>query len=126
MRLSTHEVLKFLSHYPIEIQEIFLGVRDVVFKEVPSAWEKFKMTGIAYFLEEDSTPLKGMICHMVPLADCVQIGFIFGAFMPDPQGLLEGEQKAKRTAYVRDYGQVPWKALEDLIKAASEIDPTTF
>jgi hypothetical protein len=126
MRLSTHEILKFLNHYPVEIQEIFLGVREAVFKVVPSAWEKYKMNGIAYFLEEKSTSLKGMICHVVPLPEYVQIGFIFGAFMPDPGGLLEGKQKAKRMVHLREYEKVPWEALEDLIKAASEIDPTIF
>jgi hypothetical protein len=126
MRLSTHQILKFVNHHPAEIQDIFLGVREAVFKVVPTAWEKFKMNGVAYFLEENSSPLKGMICHVVPLADCVQIGFIFGAFMPDPHGLLEGTQKAKRMLHLRDFDLVYWEALEDLIKAASEIDPTTF
>lgn len=126
MRLSTHEILKLLNHYPVEIQEIFLGVRDAVFMMVPTAWEKFKRNGTAYYLEDKSTPLMGMICHVVPQPDCVQIGFIFGAFMEDPHGLLEGKQKAKRMLNLKDYEQVNWEALEDLIKAASEIDPTNF
>ena len=126
MRLSNREVKRFLDRYPVEVQEIVLEVRDAAFSAVPEAWERLKMNGIAYFLAEDSTPLKGMICHVVPSVDKVQIGFIFGAFMPDPMGLLEGDQKAKRFLNLYDFKQVPWEALEELIRAAAKVDPTTF
>ncbi len=126
MRLSNKEIQKYLIHYPVEMQEIFLGVRDLVFEVMPEAWERHKMNGIAYYLEEDSTPLKGMICHVVTMPECVEIGFIFGAFMPDPSGLLVGKQKAKRRVFLEDFDTVPWKDLKALLRAAAEIDPATF
>jgi hypothetical protein len=126
MRLSNREIQRYLALYPVEVQEIFLGVRDLIFATVPDAWERHKMNGVAYFLEEHSSPLKGMICHVVPCPEFVEIGFIFGAFMPDPEGLLEGTQKAKRKVFLLSYGDVRWKALGNLIKAAAEIYPAGF
>ena len=126
MRLSHREVQRLIEWVPVEVQEIFLTARDCVFAAVPDAWERPKMGGTAYFLEEDSTPLKGMICHVVPKSDEVEIGFIFGAFMPDPRGWLEGTQKAKRHLYLREYDMVDWGYLEGLMLAAAEVDPKEF
>jgi hypothetical protein len=117
MRMSSREVQQILDLFPVEVQEIFSAVRDCVFAAVPEAWERPKLGGTAYFLTEDGTPLKGMVCHLVPKADCVEIGFIFGAFMPDPRGLMEGDQKAKRKLILREYEQVPWDYLEGLMLA---------
>jgi len=126
MRLSSREVQRLIERYPVEIQEVFLGVRDCVFAAVPDAWERPKMGGTAYFLAEDGTPLKGMICHVVPKTAEVEIGFIFGAFMPDPRGWLVGTQKAKRRLNLRNYDAVDWEYLEELMRSAAEVDPTKF
>ena len=126
MRLEYKVVKRIIERYPPEVGEIVMGVREAVFAAVPDAWERPKMGGIAYFLEENSSPLKGMICHVCPEADCVRVGFIFGAFMPDPEGLLEGKQKAKRFMVLREYEQVPWEPVEDLMRAAAEVDSTSF
>ena len=126
MRLTNREIQRFLERYPIEIQEIFLGVRDCIFAAVPEAWERPKMGGLAYYLTEDSTPLKGMICHLVPKSDEVEIGFIFGAFLPDPCGWLVGSQKAKRRLHLTDYDAVDWDYLVGLMRASAEMDPSKF
>lgn len=126
MRLSSREVKRILDRYPLEIQDICYGLRDCVFNVCPEAWEHPKMGGLAYFKEEYSSPLKGMICHVAPAADRVEIGFIFGAFMPDPQNLLKGTQKAKRILTLIAFEAVPWKAVEDLIREAVKIDPLKF
>jgi hypothetical protein len=126
MRLSIQEVQRLIRNYPLEVQEICLGVRDCVFSSQPEAWERPKMGGLAYFKEETSSPLKGMICHLMPFTDRVEIGFIFGAFMPDPENLLQGKQKAKRILTLTSYESVPWPALENLIHEAAVVDPTKF
>ena len=126
MRLTTTEFRQVFERYPEAIQDICWGVRDLVFEVVPDAWERGKMGGIGYFLEERSSPLKGMICHLTADYDEVRIGFIFGAFMDDPEMLLEGEQKAKRFITLDEFGHVPWEGLKGLIRSASEVDPTTF
>jgi hypothetical protein len=126
MRLSSREVQRLIERYPADVQELFLGVRDCVFAAVPEAWEGPKRGGTAYFLTEDGTPLKGMICHVVPKTDEVEIGFIFGAFMPDPRGWLVGSQKAKRHLHLRNYEGVDWGYLEELMRASAEVDPKNF
>jgi hypothetical protein len=126
MRLSSREVKRVLDRFPIAIQDICYGVRDSVFTVCPHALERPKMGGLAYLNEENSSPLKGMICHLVPSANRVDVGFIFGAFLPDPRNLLHGEQKAKRVLTLTDFNAVPWQALEDLILESSLVDPTKF
>jgi hypothetical protein len=126
MRLSSSEFKKIFERYPEEIQDICWGVRDLVFEAVPTACEWSKMGGVGFFLEEKSTSLKGMICHMTAEYDRVKIGFIYGAFMDDPEGLLSGNQKAKRNLVLDEFEKVPWEALKGLIYSAAEIDPTTF
>ena len=126
MRLSNREVKRILDRFPLEIQDICTGLRDSVFNVYPEAWERPKMGGLAYFKEESSTPLVGMICHVAPAADRVEIGFIYGAFMPDPNNLLKGTQKAKRILTLSDYEAVPWEAIEDLIGEAVKVDPMKF
>jgi hypothetical protein len=124
MRISSRKVKRVLDRFPIAIQDICYGVRDSVFTVCPHAWERPKMGGLAYFNEENSTPLKGMICHLIPSADKVEVGFIFGAFLPDPHNLLRGNQKAKRILTLTNFNSVPWQSLEGLIHEASVVDPT--
>ena len=126
MRMSRIEFEKIFEHYPDEIQDICWAVRDLVFEVVPTACEWSKMGGVGYFLEENSSSLKGMICHMTADYDRVKIGFIFGAFMDDPEGLLEGNQKAKRFLFLSDYEQIPWERVKGLIGSAAKIDPAIF
>ncbi|MEJ2488080.1 MAG: DUF1801 domain-containing protein [Anaerolineales bacterium] len=126
MRLTSSEFSKIFERYPEEIQDICWGVRDIVFEVVPTAWERGKMGGVAFYLTEHSSPLKGMICHMTAEHDQVKIGFIFGAFMDDPLGLLQGEQKAKRYLVLDDFESVPWEGVKELVRSAAAVDPTTF
>ena len=126
MRMSRIEFEKIIEQYPEEIQDICWAVRDLVFEVVPTACEWSKMGGVGFFLEENSSSLKGMICHMTAEYDRVKIGFIFGAFMKDPDGLLEGNQKAKRYLILRDYEHIPWESVKGLIHSAAAIDPTIF
>jgi len=124
--MSSIEFGKIFEPYPEEIQDICWAVRDLVFDAVPTACEWSKMGGVGFFLEENSSSLKGMICHMTAEYDRVMIGFIFGAFMDDPAGLLEGNQKAKRYLILREYETIPWQSVKGLICSAAEIDPTVF
>jgi len=103
-----------------------MAVRELVFEVVPTAWERHTKKGVAYFLEEKSSPLKGMICHMNAEHAQVKIGFIFGAFMDDPLGLLQGEQKAKRYLILDEFESVPWEGVKDLVRSAAAVDPTNF
>lgn len=126
MRMTSSEFAKIFERYPEDIQDICWGVRDLVFEVLPTASEWSKMGGVGFFLAEDSTPLKGMICHLIAESDQVKIGFIFGAFLEDPDGLLEGEQKAKRHLTLNDFQSVPWDSLKGLIQEAIEVDPLKF
>jgi len=128
MSLSTIELKRFLAHDPLELQEIFMELRDLIIQAVPDVRERFYWGGIAYFRPDGSGggPLKSGICHLSVKEGCVQVGFLHGAFLSDPEKILHGNQKAKRVIDLEDYEQVPWKALEELIQEAAQFDPRTL
>jgi hypothetical protein len=51
------------------------------------------------------------------------LDFIHGAFLPDPQGLLHGTQKAKRFIKIDSYDHAAWDDLKELIVSTSKFDP---
>jgi hypothetical protein len=53
----------------------------------------------------------------------VELGFIHGALLPDPRGLLTGNQKGKRVVRVERIEDVRRRAVIDLVKAAVEVRP---
>ena len=48
MSISLIDLKHFLAHYPLEVQEIFMGVREVVYSVVPEVVEDFHLNGISY------------------------------------------------------------------------------
>jgi hypothetical protein len=129
MSLTNIEIKRFLAHYPPELQEIFMEVRDLVIHAVPDVRERFNFGGIAYFRPDGPDgggPLKTGICHIAVKDNQVQVGFWHGAFLPDPDNILVGNQKAKRLINLDDYDRVPWEPLESAIQAAAEFDPRTL
>jgi hypothetical protein len=54
------------------------------------------------------------------------LGFIHGAFLPDPKGLLVGEPKYKKHIRLYSYEDAPWEYLRQLIEASSRFDPYTL
>ena len=127
MSISLIDLKHFLAHYPLEVQEIFMGVREVVYSVVPEVVEDFHLNGISYLRPGDGkeapSPLKTGLCHVVADEEKVQVGFWHGAFLPDPQEILQGDRKAKRFIDLDSYEDTPWEALEALLAAAAEFDP---
>jgi hypothetical protein len=52
--------------------------------------------GISYYFKERGGPVSAGICQINVLEDHVRLGFIHGAYLPDPRDLLEGDRKVKR------------------------------
>ena len=68
---------------------------------------------------------EGGICQIEIHAEHVRLSFIHGAFLEDPQGLLQGDRIAKRYVRLETYETVPWEALAELIRAAAQFNPVS-
>lgn len=125
MKYSIREVNRFLQIYPIELQEIILELRDLVFESTPNAYEQFLRGGLSYLKTERGGPVKDGICHIYVRNDLVRIAFVHGSFLPDPAKLLkkEGDRKYMRVIDIGALEEVDWTALADLIRASAAFDP---
>ena len=116
----------FLQRSPPHLQDIVFELRNIVAGVAPTATEVILWKGISYYFKEQGGPVSAGICQINVLEDHVRLGFIHGAFLPDPRGLLEGDRKVKRFVRLCCYENVPWDDLRELITASSRFDPYTL
>ena len=121
--LPLHEVETFLQHIPAPLQEIVLELRNLVVSVAPDAVEVIRWKGLSYFHAGRGGIVSAGICQIGIEKDHVRLAFIHGAFIPDPRGMLEGKQKAKRSVRIDSYESAPWEYLKELIEASSRFDP---
>ena len=58
-------------------------------------------------------------CYLAPQKDYVNLGFMYGAELPDPEGLLEGSGQLMRHIKIRSLDDLKRPAIRNLIEAAS-------
>ena len=124
--LSTAEVERFLAHFPLGLQDIALELRNMLARLCPQATERILWGGLSYHDSAKGGPVRGAICQIELCDDHVRLSFIHGARLEDPQSLLEGDRKSKRYVRIVSYEKVPWEAINGLIQAAADLDPSTF
>lgn len=123
--LSLHEVERILERIPPELQEIVLELRNIVAAIAPEATEEFRNKGFIIYNAKRGGPVSAGICQILIMGDHIKLAFIHGAFLLDPQGLLDGDRKAKKFVRISSYDAAPWEALRDLIAASAKFDPHT-
>ena len=121
--LPLHEVETFLQHTPAPLQEIVLELRNLVAAVSPDAVEVIRWGGLSYFHAGRGGIVSAGICQIGIEKDHVRLAFIHGVFIPDPRGMLEGKQKAKRSVRIDNYESAPWDYLRNLIEASAKFDP---
>lgn len=107
---------------------VVLELRNIIAKIQPNAVEEIRSQGLVYYDAMRGGPVSAGICQILLNRGPLRLAFIHGAFLPDPEGLLqqEGECLYKRTLPLPDYENVPWEEVEDLILASSCFDPYTL
>ena len=106
--------------------DIVLELRNIIVSVAPDAAETAHWKGLCYYHQDRGGPVSAGICQIGVQPDHVRLGFIHGAFLPDPKGLLEGDRKYKRFVRLTSYEGAPWDDLKDLIAASSAFDPRTL
>ena len=124
--LPGHYIEKYLLQVPPELRDIVLEIRNIVAEIAPGATEVVHSRGFSYYYKERGGPVSAGICQIGIFRDHIRLGFIHGAFLPDPQGLLVGEPKYKKHIRIYSYEEAPWEYLKELITASSRFDPYTL
>jgi len=102
-----------------EIQTIAYALRtrlaDVMpnITEVPWAHQKTVGYGVG------AKKMSEHFCYLAPQKDYVNLGFNYGADLPDPDGLLEGTGRLMRHIKIRSLTDVERPAIRQLITVAS-------
>jgi hypothetical protein len=124
--LPERSIEKHLEMVTPELRDIVLEIRNIVASVAPSATERNHSRGFSYYFKERGGPVSAGICQIGIFRDHIRLGFIHGAFLPDPKGLLVGEPKYKKHMRLYSYEDTPWEYIRQLIEASSRFDPYTL
>jgi hypothetical protein len=114
---------EYINSFVPELQAIIRTLREVASKCMPEAHEIIYHGAIGYSLTK--SPFD-RICYIAPQKKYVNLGFFFGAHLPDPQHLLVGEGKRMRHIKVRSVADASNPALEQLMKEAWKEAPNSI
>ena len=102
---------------------LLLAARRAVLEALPACEEHIKWGALSYQKPDPAGAVKGAICQLSSCKGRIMLGFVHGAFLPDPAGLLQGAAKAKRNLFVPDAGFLKDPRLLALLRAAARFDP---
>ncbi len=124
--LPERDIEKYLLHVRPELCDIVLEIRNIVASVAPDATERQHSRGFSYYHKERGGPVSAGICQSIIFRDHVRLAFIHGAFIPDPEHMLLGKEKAKRYVPIYHFEGAPWEYLRGLIEAHARFDPYTY
>jgi hypothetical protein len=124
--LPERYIEKYVSQVPAELRDIVLELRNIIASVAPDVTEKPHSRGFSYYYQERGGPVSAGLCQIGIFRDHVRLGFIHGAFLPDPEGMLVGEPKYKKHLRIYHYEDAPWDYLRELIETSSRFDVYTL
>ena len=124
LRLYTAQIAR---HFPTATQaqlQLLLATRRAVLKALPACNEFIKWDSLSYQKSDPDGAIKGGVCQISLRRGQVVIGFIHGAFLPDPGKLLAGTGKAKRFLPIPGAAFLKDPHLSAFLHAAAIFDPS--
>lgn len=123
LRLYTAQIARhFPQATPAQLR-LLLAARRTVLKTCPACHEYTKWGALSYQKPDPAGAVKGGICQLALDKGRVVLGFVHGAFLPDPGRLLMGTAKAKRFLVVSGPAVLKDPRLPALLRAAARFDP---
>ena len=111
---SPEQVLKF---YPPDVQAVVDKARRLLLKLLPIAEETVDSSA-PVFSYGYGPGYRGMICTLILSKSGVKLGFVRGAELADPSGLLEGGGKKHKYIQLNTASDLNRPGIKHLIKAA--------
>jgi hypothetical protein len=124
--LPTSQLSIILQKVPPDLQDIVLELRSLIASVAPYITEVRHSRGFSYYDDRRGGPVSAGICQIIIFKDHIRLAFIHGAFLPDPQGLLQGEPKYKKYIRLDSFAGAPWDYLKTMIEASANFDPSSL
>ena len=124
LRLYTARITRLYPGAAPAQLRLLLAARRVVLETFPACNEFVKWGALSYQKPDPDGAIKGGICQLYLHRGQVLAGFVHGAFLPDPAGLLRGSAKAKRTLVIPDAAFLEDPRFRALLRASARFDPT--
>ena len=123
-RLDWSQIEKVFRGWPGEACDLALELRDFVLEVAPELAETVAFNSLCYYKPgQPYGVIGGNVCGIGLRGDRVHLGFIHGAALPDPEGLLQGTGKAKRHIELHGPEDIRRPAFKKLIRAAIAHQP---
>ena len=121
--LPTQFLEKKYSFLTNDQLDIFMELRNIIATIKPDVTEEPTRNSVTYYDSKKGGHVSAGVCAVVFCENHIEVHFIHGTFLPDPQYLLHGIRKYKRFLKIEKYDFAPWEAIKDLITASSQFDP---
>jgi len=116
MARENQEFEKAIHGFSDNIKIIARKTRQLIYDLLPDAvevvWVRQKNTGFGTGIKKKTEHF----CWIMPATNHVNLGFNYGAELPDPKGLLEGTGKLFRHVKIKSIEQLSDKDLIKLLK----------
>ena len=108
---------KLISGYSPDLQSLINGARTFLLKSLPGSTEEVDPT--AAVLSYGYGPgYRDMVCTLILSKTGVKLGFVNGAQLEDPKGLLEGSGKLHKYVQLKSASDLNRVGLKELINVA--------
>ncbi|HEX9630623.1 MAG TPA: DUF1801 domain-containing protein [Pyrinomonadaceae bacterium] len=115
-------LVKFLRPYDPAIQGLALRLRDLVLEEMApcheNIYDAYSAVAIGYGWSER---MRDGVFHVAVYTNHVNLGFNFGASLPDPLGILEGKGNQIRHISISDTGALERPEIRSYIRRARDV-----
>ena len=114
--MKNEEFEKAIQSFSDNIKNIARQTRQLIYDILPNTvevvWVQQKNTGFGTGIKKKTEHF----CWIMPASNHVNLGFNYGAELPDPKGLLEGTGKLFRHIKIKSIEQLSDKDLINILK----------
>ena len=118
------QLLGFLTAYDRTVADLALALREIILEEAPNASEYiYQVYTVAVwfgFTGQLGKPKDAWFCYITTHARHINLGFPYGAVLPDPNRVLEGEGKTNRHIKFKSMSDLERPFVRRYIQAAIE------
>ena len=118
LRPPSRDYLELLARYEAKVQKLALAARNLILEEAPQASEFiYEVYTIADHFSFTNRPGDAFV-FTTTHANWVNLGFNFGALLPDPAGLLKGDGKLIRHVRIAQAADLEASGVRELLRDA--------
>jgi hypothetical protein len=120
MAKPPRELLDLLKPYERAIQELTIALRQLVLEQLAPCCEYILEVYIVSLQYGPTFRMKDGICYIGVIKDHVNLGFIRGSELADPQRILEGTGKQMRHIKIRNMSELLRPVIRAYLQEACE------